>query len=94
MSAFAAVLCFAGFLCLCGSMKRHQKQLLGRRIDRTPSLRLRVVGFTLLAIALGIDLVVISLERGAIYWFGQMTVGALATVATLELRQRASTRRT
>lgn len=89
MSALVAILaCWAGLLCLCGSMRRHQRELLRRRLPDRVASALRATGFALLAFALAVDLFALSVEHGALYWFGQLTVGALATVVVLELRKR------
>ena len=88
MTILATALSTAGFLCLCASMRQHQQDLLHRRLGDRPTRWLRVIGFLLLAWALAVDLLAVSLERGAIYWCGHLTVGALATVATLEVRRR------
>ncbi|MEM7049965.1 MAG: DUF3325 family protein [Acidobacteriota bacterium] len=77
-----------GFTCLCGSMPRHQGDLFGRRLSAGASRGLRVAGFSLLALALVVDLWFLPVAQGAIAWCGHLTVGAVAAVAVLMLRQR------
>ncbi|MEM9594273.1 MAG: DUF3325 family protein [Acidobacteriota bacterium] len=89
MGLLAISIAAAGFLCLCGSMGKHQDDLLRRRLSRAASKGLRTAGFLLLAAALAIDLLAVSMTQGAIYWFGHLSVGAIAAVAVLELRRRA-----
>ncbi|MEM7480019.1 MAG: DUF3325 domain-containing protein [Acidobacteriota bacterium] len=85
----ALLLTFFGVACLCGSMPRHQRDLFRRRLSDGASARLRAAGFSLLAVALALDLWLLSPAQGAIYWCGHLTVGAVATVALLKLREGA-----
>ena len=73
-----------GFGCLCAAMARHQKDMLGRTLPVPVQQRFRKAGFTLLLVALVIDMAGLGTAHGAIAWFGHLTVGAMMAVATLK----------
>ena len=87
MTGLALALSAAGFLCLCASMKRHQKDLLGRRLTTGASTSLRACGILLLASAFAADLIAASPAMGVLFGCGHLTVGALVAVGILELRK-------
>jgi len=73
-----------GFGCLCAAMARHQKELLGRTLPSPVQQRFRKAGFTLLLVALVIDMAGLGTAYGTIAWFGHLTIGAMMTLATLK----------
>ena len=73
-----------GFGCLCAAMARHQKDMLGRTLPSPVQQRFRKAGFTLLLVALVIDMTGLGTAYGAIAWFGHLTTGAVMVVASLK----------
>jgi hypothetical protein len=79
----AIALCVAGFAALCAAMSRHQKDFVGRALDRRTSLRLRAGGGALLLAALALDMAGLGAGYGAVAWCGHLTLGAALVLARL-----------
>ena len=73
-----------GFGCLCAAMARHQKDMLGRTLPFPVQQQFRKAAFTLLLVALVIDMTGLGTAYGAIVWFGHLTVGAMMVLAILK----------
>lgn len=85
---------FIGMSCLCLSMTRHQRDVLGRPLSPTQSRGLRVLGWAVLLLSFGV-----ALPDGALAilrWIGELSLTALAAVAMSALvssRRRRAGRR-
>lgn len=76
MTAFFA---FIGMLCLCLSMTRHQREVLGRPRSTRFSSGLRGAGWVVLFLSFGV-----ALPDGGLAilrWIGELSLAALAAVA-------------
>lgn len=80
---FAITLCVTGFACLCAAMARHQKDFIGRKLETGAGRQLRMIGGTILLLALSIDMVGLSAGYGAIAWCGHLTVAAALVLTRL-----------
>lgn len=72
-----------GFVSICLSMYRHQKNLLGDALPASKSLVLRLIGWLLLAIAYGIAVRGFGWGIGSVAWIGHL--GAAAGVVIVSL---------
>lgn len=83
MHILPATVIFVGFLMIAACMKRHQRDLLGRMLT-PPQVRLaKAGGWTLLATGFVIDAALLGPAMGSIVWFGELSLGAALTVATI-----------
>lgn len=91
------VLCIAlgvaGFAMLAGTMNRHQRDLIDRRLAPVANRRLRIAGFAVLAAALLVGMISTGAALGAIAWFGHLTVGAAIVLAWLLFAKSRQARR-
>lgn len=89
-----ALIGFIGMLCLCLSMTRHQRDVVGRPWSPRISGGLRGVGWAALLLSFGV-----ALPDGALAilrWIGELSLAALAAVAMCVLvssRRRRAGRR-
>ncbi|NIJ17990.1 DUF3325 domain-containing protein [Sphingobium vermicomposti] len=89
-----ALFAFIGMSCLCLSMTRHKRDVLGRPLSPTQSRGLRVLGWAVLLLSFGV-----ALPDGALAilrWIGELSLAALAAVAMSALvssRRRRAGRR-
>jgi hypothetical protein len=74
-----------GFAFLCFAMDRHQRDLLGRRLSITDSHRLRLAGFSMIALGLILSIAALGPAYGAVLWFGLLTLGAMPIVALVSV---------
>jgi hypothetical protein len=87
MSTLAALLLsLVGFVCLCASLARHERDLFGRPLARKEKRALRIAGYGALAIAYALLLWGQGFGYGTTLWCGLMTVAAGAVVAILTVR--------
>lgn len=79
----ALIIACAAFLALAVSMKRHQRDLVGRSLPDTQARMARVTGWLLLAVVWAIEATLIGPAMGSIVWFGEASIGAWLTVAAI-----------
>ncbi|WP_336973596.1 DUF3325 domain-containing protein [Sphingobium aromaticiconvertens] len=79
----AMTLCVTGFACLCAAMARHQKDFIGHKLETGASRQLRLIGGTILLLALSIDMAGLGAGYGAIAWCGHLTVAAALVLTHL-----------
>lgn len=87
----AILLALSGFALLAVSMPRHQTDLVGRKLARAASRRVRVGGYALLLAVFLLDGFMSGAAYGAILWFGHLSIGAWGMVAWLCIRARGTT---
>lgn len=78
----AILLALAGFTLLALSMGRHQPDMVGHKLTRSASLRVRSGGYALLALVFLIDLMAFG-AVGVLAGFGHLSLGAWGIVAWL-----------
>lgn len=84
----AALFSLTGLATLALSMKRHQRDIIGRRLsDREQSLT-RAAGWLSIAASFALDMVGFGPAYGTIVWFGHMSIAAWIVVAILCWRAR------
>lgn len=76
----------AAFLALAISMKRHQRDLLGRSLREGEASFARVTGWLLLALAWALDALALGPAIGTIVWTGEASVGAWLVVSAVTWR--------
>jgi hypothetical protein len=85
------IFCLLAFACLALGMERPQEDLFGRHLSRRSITWLRIAGWVLLALSLGVTLDQERWAVGLVAWFGYLSAGAaivfLALVAWNRLRQ-------
>lgn len=94
MIALCLLAALAGFAGLSLGMTRHQRDVLGRTLAPSSSLRWRIVGWTGLALSLLLAVVRDGAALGTVYGLGELTVAALAvSLSTTWLGSRAASTR-
>ncbi|MEX1827401.1 DUF3325 domain-containing protein [Luteibacter sp. CQ10] len=78
MIALCILAALAGFVGLSFGMTRHQRDVLGRTLAPSTSLRWRIVGWTGVALSLVLAAIRDGAALGTVYWLGELTVAALA----------------
>lgn len=89
LSLFGAV---AAFLALAVSMKRHQRDLVGRALPDTQARLARLTGWALLVVVWGIEAALLGPAMGSIVWFGVASIGGWAIVALINWKSGRSAR--
>lgn len=82
----AVAIAWAAFLALAVSMKRHQRDLVGRPLPERQASAARIAGWTCLAIAWTLEALAIGPALGTIVWVGETSLGGWLTVATIHWR--------
>lgn len=92
--ALALSSCIAAFAALGLAMDRHYEDSYGRGKEPGPGLRraLRVAGTSGLVLSLWACLAAAGTSQGWVFWFGVMTLSALAVVLVLSYAPRRVTR--
>jgi hypothetical protein len=86
------VLCLAGFVSLCLSLTRHQRDLLGRDLPRLTILLLRLGGYFAIFLGFVVQALAWGPAYGVMVATGLLTVAAVLVVAGLTLRAHLQTR--
>ena len=84
----AALSAFAGFAALALSMKRHQRDMIGRKLSDPERYVVRLAGWLAIAASLTLDMIGFGPGYGAIVWFGHLSIAAWMVVAALCWRAR------
>ena len=84
----AALAALAGFAALALSMKRHQRDIIGRKLTDRERTLTRTAGWLAIAASLALDVSGFGPAYGAIAWFGHMSIAAWIVVAGLCWRAR------
>ncbi|MEZ0134484.1 MULTISPECIES: DUF3325 domain-containing protein [Novosphingobium] len=92
MHILPATVIVAGFLALAASMKRHQRDLLGRLLTHVQTRSTRMAGWFLLGIGWAVNAALLGPAMGTIVWCGELSLGAALTVTTLNWRTRRPSR--
>ena len=82
------ILSLAGFAVLLLAMARHQQDWLGRKLAGKPRRRLRMAGFTLIALAFVASGAGFGWAYGTVLWCGWLTVAAVLVVTANTNRER------
>ncbi|WCL53970.1 DUF3325 domain-containing protein [Gimibacter soli] len=82
------LLSFAGFVCLCLAMPRHQRDLLGRFLADGRGRALKMAGYGLLMLALLQVSFRLGWAYGAISWLGHMSLAAWILILLVSWRTR------
>ena len=77
------IFAWTGFSLLCLARDRHQRDLFGRKFRIVTAIWLRRAGLSSLLIGLLIAEWSLGWSYGAIEWIGQLSMGALLTLALL-----------
>lgn len=80
-----ALACLA-FLALAASMKRHQRDLLGRSLPDAQARMLRIAGWALIALVWIIDAMLAGPAMATLIWIGEASIGGWVTVGTINWR--------
>lgn len=78
----------AAFAALALSMKRHQRDLVGRTLSEREAGLLRIGGWVLISLVLAIDIATFGFGYALVAWAGQTTMGAWLNVAWLCWKSR------
>lgn len=76
----------AGFAALALAMSRHHKQVWRREPSRRRQFLLRLAGWALLLVSLGLCKAHAGWSGGLVWWFGLLTVAALLVAFALAWR--------
>lgn len=79
------LLSLGGFLAICAGRDRHQRDLLGRRLDPATGPALRWLGVLMIAVALPLGWWILGFGYGTVTWIGLAGLCALATMLALTL---------
>ena len=79
----AVLMALTGFAALALSMKRHQRDMIGRKLSDRERYLVRSAGALAIAGCLAFDMAFLSPANGVIAWFGHMSIAAWFVVATL-----------
>ncbi len=79
----AVVLSLSGFAALALSMKRHQRDLIGRALSERERVLARSAGALAIAASLAVAMAGFGPGLGAIAWFGHMSLAAWIVVTAL-----------
>ncbi len=79
---------YAGFAAICGSMAKHQVELLGRKLEGQEPRRLRLAGSASLSAAYACAAYAKGWKFGAVEWFGAIMLAAVALTLLLAYRPR------
>lgn len=82
----AIAIAWAGFLALAVSMKRHQRDLVGRPLPEPQANGARIAGWACLAIAWVLEAFAIGPALGTIVWVGETSLGGWLAVAAIHWR--------
>ncbi|WP_051362220.1 DUF3325 domain-containing protein [Solimonas soli] len=88
MIALAFTLGYAGFLALCLSMSRHQREIVGRTLPESRAPWLRLAGWALLLASFAASATHGGVPIGAVRWCGLLTAAALFAVLMLSYAPR------
>lgn len=84
----AVLFSLAGLGALALSMKRHQRDIIGRRLSERDQSLTRAAGWFSIAASLALDMVGFGPAYGTVAWFGHMSIAAWIVVAMLCWRAR------
>ncbi|MEE4451682.1 DUF3325 domain-containing protein [Novosphingobium resinovorum] len=73
----------AAFVALAVSMKRHQRDFVGRLLPEPQARLARVTGWLLLGVVWAIDAALLGPAMGTLVWIGEASMGAWLTVAAI-----------
>ncbi|MEH3116471.1 MAG: DUF3325 domain-containing protein [Methylorubrum populi] len=79
---------FAALAALCLSLNRHHAEVFDRRAERAAVLRLRVFGWSAIAVSLAVAGLCEGWHFGAVQWIGALTGAGVALVLLLSFRPR------
>lgn len=74
------LLSFAGFVALALAMPKHSKHILRRNLPESQRRVLRLLGWVLLAVALGLGVRQWHFDVGTVIWLGWLTIAGVALV--------------
>ncbi len=77
---FLLLLSLSGFIALALAMPKHSKQVLLRHLPSSLRWVMRGLGWTLLALALGLGIAQWQFDVGAVTWLGWLTIAGVALV--------------
>ncbi|MFE1599246.1 DUF3325 domain-containing protein [Methylobacterium sp. ID0610] len=80
---------FLGLSALCFSMGRHHAAAFERPLDPRRALRLRALGWGLIALSLAAAILFEGWNFGPVQWLGSLSGAGLALIVTLSYRPRA-----
>ncbi len=83
-----ALIGFAGFAALCLAMEKHAAELLGRKPGHTALRGLRIGGWALLVLSLGLAVQVRGWAHGLVEWIAVLMAGATLWVFGLPYQPR------
>ncbi|WP_159979609.1 MULTISPECIES: DUF3325 domain-containing protein [unclassified Novosphingobium] len=90
--ALAIALACAAFLMLAASMKRHQRDLVGRAVPEPRARLARIAGWVFIAVCWSLEAVVLGPALGTIVWIGELSMGAWLAIAFINWRSGRPTR--
>lgn len=88
----AIAMACAAFLMLAVSMKRHQRDLVGRAVPEARAKLARIAGWLLIALCWALEGWLLGPALGTIVWIGEISMGAWLAIAVIDWRSGRITR--